>query len=97
MLGNQLRQFHLVGTSHFLQFLTIFEELKCRHGLNSTLARNFIGIIDIYLYKLDIRILFGQLFKDGTNEFAWTAPEKKETERSMIREAYSVSKHWKFS
>jgi hypothetical protein len=41
-----------IGTTHFLQFLSILVELKGRHGLNATMAGHFFGFVNTNLVVL---------------------------------------------
>jgi hypothetical protein len=54
VLHHQLQKLGLVRTLHLIDLDSSLVEVKGWHGLNTTLRRNIIGVIDIDLDKLRI-------------------------------------------
>lgn len=94
VLCNQLREFILVCTPHFVNLIPTFEELKRWHGLDPTNLSHIVGIINIYFDKLSFWVFRGQLFENRTDELAGTTPETIVTSSSgeIKRNATDASK-----
>ena len=48
----------------FMYHVSTLVKLECRHSTDSTCRSNIIRLINVYLYKNDIRIFFCHLFKN---------------------------------
>jgi hypothetical protein len=81
VFGNELFELGDIGTTHFLHFGSILVKLKGGHGGYATTASHFFSFVDIDLDKFNIRIRFRQIFKDGPNVLARSAPVLRKEEQ----------------
>ena len=89
VLCNELLQPLLIGTLHLINLHSTLEELKRGHRLDATGRRHLFCLIDIAFDKDCVRIRFRQLFKNGTNELARSAPVATRQTTASVRSAFS--------
>ena len=79
-----LSQRSLVSAHHFIDLGPVFVKVEGGHGLDPNRGGDVVGVVDVDLDEFDFRIFSSELFKYGSDKFAWTTPESVKRKRRIV-------------